>query len=149
MKKIMFLLMFSMILVSTSCEKEDVEPKTTTKTLEQQFPEWKNLTWVSTVPAPLLNDKLNIKIVGNVITVTISNMYSSTDKLYSKMELNETVGNPVTSGKVRIYNDREPNQEFGGSFTINRTTQIISIPMGVFNGGGEDTKIVVFNLKIN
>jgi hypothetical protein len=75
MKKAIYLatLMFAMVLMNTSCEKPD-DP-TPVKTLEQQFPDWKNLTWVETrlvSTNEVVNNyaEISIKIVGDVITFT-------------------------------------------------------------------------------
>jgi hypothetical protein len=70
MKKITYLsiLMFSLILMSTSCCKED-DP--TTQTVAELYPDWANLTWISTDNASLATTypKLNISIVGDNITM--------------------------------------------------------------------------------
>ena len=61
--------MFSLVLMSTSCCKPDDE--TPVQTFEQTYPDWKNLTWVSTDNSSLSTTypKLNITIVGDNISV--------------------------------------------------------------------------------
>lgn len=58
--------MFTMVLMSTGCEKDSTTPD---KTLAQQHPNWKNLTWESTDNLILECPKLAITIVGNVATI--------------------------------------------------------------------------------
>lgn len=60
--------MFSLVLMSTSCEKD--EPVVPEQTLEEMFPDWSNLTWVSTdgITAdvdPLIYPRLVINISGD------------------------------------------------------------------------------------
>ena len=70
MKKVTYLmtLIFAVALMSTSCDPDPIVPDT----LETQYPDWANLSWVSTDG---LNDfdtypKLSISIDGNQVTVT-------------------------------------------------------------------------------
>ena len=48
MKKMIYLIsiLFAVTLMSTSCEKD--EPVVPEQTLEEMYPDWSNLTWVST-----------------------------------------------------------------------------------------------------
>jgi hypothetical protein len=73
MKKVayLFTIVIAITLMSFSCEKEDpIVP-----TLEEQYSDWSNLTWVSTdgVTAQMNPDvypRLEISISGDLVTVT-------------------------------------------------------------------------------
>ena len=73
MKKVIYFatLIFSLVLMSASCEKDDTTPDVK-KTLEQLNPDWSSLTWNKTVVssngASVSYPKLSFTIVGNVIT---------------------------------------------------------------------------------
>jgi hypothetical protein len=61
--------MFSLVLMSTSCEKDPVVPEPT-QTLEELYPDWANLTWVATdgITAemnPNIYPRVNISIMGD------------------------------------------------------------------------------------
>ena len=73
MKKVTYLivLMFSLVLLSASCEKDEPVVK---QTLEEQYPDWSNLTWVSTdgktaETKPDVYPRLNITINGDNGTI--------------------------------------------------------------------------------
>ena len=70
MKKVTYflILMFSLVLTSTSCEKDD--PIVPTQTLEQMYPDWANLTWISTNGSTNSYPKLDISISDDVILLT-------------------------------------------------------------------------------
>jgi len=79
MKKVTYLLtiMFAVVLMSTSCCEDD--PVVPDLTLEEQYSEWSNLSWVSTngndvnyQPVEETYPRLYIRIEGNVATVTDS-----------------------------------------------------------------------------
>lgn len=70
MKKVayLFTIVIAITLMSFSCEKEDpIVP-----TLEEQYSDWSNLTWVSTdgVSTSDTYPKLEISISGDLVTVT-------------------------------------------------------------------------------
>jgi len=81
MKKVTYLLvlMFSLVLTSASCDKSD-DP-TPEQTLEQMYPDWSNLTWVSTngetaqmnpniyprISFTIVGDLVNFKVIKNVV----------------------------------------------------------------------------------
>jgi hypothetical protein len=96
MKKFMYVLtlMFAMVLMSTSCEKQNDTPDSTVKTLEQTYPAWKNLKWEVTDNdfTPAKYPKLSITIVGDVVTITkkISATQSIIGK-YNKMTAPSTI----------------------------------------------------------
>jgi len=76
MKKVTYLIsiLFAVALLSVSCEKEDPIVPEPEQTLEQLYPDWANLTWVSTdgVTAEMNPDvypRLNITIIGNLVDV--------------------------------------------------------------------------------
>ena len=64
------MIMFAMTLMGFSCERDDDGDVNTAATLEEQYPDWANLTWVSTdgVTAeddPYIYPRLEISISGN------------------------------------------------------------------------------------
>ena len=97
MKKVTYLLvlMFSLTLMSTSCDKD--EPIVPDKTLEQLYPDWANLTWVSTdgwTDPDVAPNKLNITIVGNKVTF---NQPPSYNKILDKITIQ---GDIIKFGEV-------------------------------------------------
>ncbi len=86
MKRITYLLMlmFATVLINIGCEKENSTPATpvtppVAQTLEQKYPDWKNLTWVSTQKIDhntgvtyngLINPRFYFVIVGDEVTET-------------------------------------------------------------------------------
>jgi hypothetical protein len=70
MKKVAYLLamIFTLALMSTSCEKDPVVPD---ETLEELYPEWVNPTWMATESDTSLDiyPKLHISIEGNTVIV--------------------------------------------------------------------------------
>lgn len=76
MKKATYLMtiLFAVAMMSTSCEKEDpIVPDT----LEEQYPEWSNLSWVSTddkdaswQPVEDTYPRLEISIIGDIVQIT-------------------------------------------------------------------------------
>ncbi len=99
MKKFTYVLalMFSLVLINTSCEKD---PATADQTLAQMYPDWVNLTWVSTDGASLATTypKLNIKIVGDVVTITKN--LNSTQSIIGKYSKMTAPSNTVTFSDV-------------------------------------------------
>lgn len=77
MKKVtyLFILMFSLVLMSTSCEKEDP----VILSLEEQYPDWVNLTWFSTNGESDVTTypKLYISIDGDIVTFKIHEVYGT------------------------------------------------------------------------
>jgi hypothetical protein len=107
MKKVIYLatLIFSLVLMSASCEKDDTTPDVK-KTLEQQYPDWKNLVFNKTVlnsdgvSTPQNPTTIDIKIVGDVVTFIIDK--DKVTPITSTFNKIETVGNQVyfTEGDV-------------------------------------------------
>ena len=98
MKKILLLSIMLFAVAITGCEKSDVEPKE--QTLEQQYPEWKNLTYLSTETPIKADFKLDMKIVGNVVTLTYTNKVNPTDVRiyqYREMLIGDANGNEISS----------------------------------------------------
>lgn len=66
-------MIFAVALLSTSCCKDDpVVPEP--QTLEEQYPEWSNLSWVSTDGVDIVEDsdiypRLEITIVGDMVSI--------------------------------------------------------------------------------
>lgn len=96
MKKIIYLLVlvFTITLVNTSCEKESNEPNvppiSIDSTLAQKYPEWRNLTWVSTTfnGTSVNYPKYYFTINNNVITETYIKSNDITSKTnYIKLSL--------------------------------------------------------------
>lgn len=91
--------MFSLVLMNTSCTKptDDVPD---IKTLAQQYPDWKNLTWISTdgKSNDYVYPKLSISVVDNTIEVNqwIDIPYAGTD-IISQYHHSFTVFNIIGS----------------------------------------------------
>ncbi len=72
MKKVTYLmtLVLAITIVSYSCSKKD-DDDPIVKTLQEQYPDWSNLTWVSTggISTPDMYPKLEISIVDNEGTI--------------------------------------------------------------------------------
>ena len=62
--KLSVLAIFLSFLIS-GCEKDDPNGQT----IEEQYPEWVNLTWMATDSDPLSDTQLDINIDGNTVTV--------------------------------------------------------------------------------
>lgn len=81
MKNIIYFTMILLTFAVVGCEKEET-PEPQQQTLEQLYPDWKNLTWEKTyrnsddveVPFPKCN---SIKIVGNVVRISTQTQYDS------------------------------------------------------------------------
>ncbi len=141
MKKLtyLFTILFAVVLMSTSCEKENVTPDT----LETQFPDWVNLTWVSTDGVDENMDvdtypRLDITIVDNLVTVIQKYAEPETSK-YEKTYTEMTI-----SGNNVIIGDEwgMGNDKVDGMFTKNGT-QITFTTKGLINNEHE------FVLQIN
>ena len=61
-------ILFAVALMSTSCCKDD--PIVPDQTLEEQYPDWVNLSWVSTNGNTVEYPRFNITIDGNVVTLS-------------------------------------------------------------------------------
>lgn len=77
MKKLTYflVLMFSLVLIS-ACDKNDDDPIVPKQTFEELYPDWANLTWVSTdgvdtTMYPDVYPRLNITIIKNSIIFQI------------------------------------------------------------------------------
>ncbi|QQS50649.1 MAG: hypothetical protein IPM71_13825 [Bacteroidota bacterium] len=98
MKKVTYLMMLvlSVAFLTISCEKDEPVTPEQKLTLEEQYPDWANLVWVSTngFTGENVLPKLSITIVGNVVTVTYT--YKTSDdrivndwRNYDEMVVNE------------------------------------------------------------
>ena len=69
MKKVTYLMtiLFAVALMSTSCCKDDPVPELT---LEEQYPEWSDLSWVSTNGSTSEYPQLDLIIINDVATLT-------------------------------------------------------------------------------
>lgn len=126
---LLFALLFSLIL-STSCEKEEMV--TPEQTLEQKYSDWSNLTWKSTDgnSESTKYPRLDIKIVGNNITVTQTMSLSITyTETYTEMS--------VTNSSVNFG-----NSDITGTYTSNG--QEITLTTD-----GLSTEIHIYTLTIN
>jgi hypothetical protein len=102
MKKFTYVLalMFSLVLINTSCEKPNDTPDPVVKTLEQTYPSWKNLKWEGTdnVFTTDKYPKLTITIVGDVVTIT--KKLNSTQSIIGKYSKMTAPSNTVTFSDV-------------------------------------------------
>lgn len=97
MKKLTYLLsiMFAVALLSMSCEKED--PIVPEQTLAELYPDWVNLTWVSTNgnSDPTVLPRISFSISTNVIIFDIINSNGTYHFEYEGFE--------ATSTSARLY----------------------------------------------
>ena len=123
MKKVTYLMtiLFAVALMSTSCCKDD--PIVPDQTVAEQYPEWVNLTWVSTdgkdasyIPIEDTYPRLNITIVGDDITVNQPiNSTQSYNGFYTTMTVS---GADVSFGT--------PSNGVTGTFTKNGSQFILT-----------------------
>ncbi len=134
MKKIMYLSIMLLAVAITGCEKSDEEP--TAKTFEQKYPEWRNLTWISTTPTKSSTYKLDIRIVDNLITLTFTDVNNVvTLEKFRDMDIKwnivgETNSGPVysdTNGTVYFGEGISPADKASFGFVINRTEKTITL----------------------
>lgn len=142
MKKTIYLLtiIFSLALVSSSCEKEPADdPKTLT--LEQAYPEWKNLTWVSTDGASLTTTypRISIKIVGDSITMIQLLKFPQLDRL---TQYNGFYDMMTITGNTVKFSQKNNWGEAVGTFSKTNT----HITLTTY---GNVTESHVYVLKIN
>ena len=104
----LLVLMCTIVLMTSCSKKDDPNPQT----IQEKYPELANLTWVATYENgvkidDLIAQKLDVKIVGNLITVTNS-QYQQWD------------GNRVTYiytyDKVSRYEDRDSDGYTGKGY---------------------------------
>jgi hypothetical protein len=130
--------MFAMTLLNVGCTKPNDAPelKSPTKTLEQQFPDWKNLTWVSTDNASGVDiyPKLNISISGDIITIFMAvDPIGGIITKYTKMVYSS---NTITFSK--IYQDYNA---LGNSVILTNITQTNSEITFIYAGNKYVLKI--------
>ncbi len=84
MKKIIYLLtlMLAVTLINVSCEKNE-DPAN--QTLAEMYPDWTNLTWISTDgnSTPTVYPRLTIKVIGNVATIYETKLVSNSPVTYT------------------------------------------------------------------
>lgn len=111
MKKIAYLSMLfvALTLMSFSCEKndDDVIPQT----LEEKYPDWSNLTWVSTDGSVDTYPRMNITITGN--TCVFSQPYNGTGGIYTESFSNML----VTSSSVTFSGNAGNDATITGTYT--------------------------------
>jgi hypothetical protein len=110
MKRIICLLTltFALVLLNTSCTKS-TDDVLVLKTLTERYPDWKNLTWVSTNGQSSIDTypKLAIKITNDTVANVIQTWYDSLNGIYNHdytflgLSVNEntntaTFGDPTT-----------------------------------------------------
>lgn len=105
MKKVAYLTMMfvALTLMSFSCSKDDDDP-IVPQTLEEKYPDWKNLTWFSTdgVSAPDTYPKLEITISDNLVTVTKTTDNSPIIGKYTQANISSSTA--TFSGVYQDYN---------------------------------------------
>ncbi len=123
MKKFTYLLIVLLAFAVTGCEKDEDMPEAPKKTLEELYPDWKNLTWIATfinetnesVPYPRVE---YIKIEGDTVEISKhdgSNGISNIGTFY---------GIDVDSNKEIIY-FRNNNYTWGYTFKKNGNKMIL------------------------
>ena len=111
-KKVTYLLivMFAMSVAFTSCKKDPILPPEPTETLAELYPDWTNLTWVSTDGDSYVNKypKLNITIVDNLVSVFFTYFTGDITCSYSEMLIDGTKVSLNTSTSqcrdIKFYN---------------------------------------------
>ena len=130
--------MFAVALMSTSCCKDD--PVVPDLTLEEQYPDWVNLSWVSTdgVDATMNSNiypRLNITIVGN--DVTVNQPHSAPDP--EENAYNGFYSTMSVSGADVIFGT--PSNGVVGTFTVDGS-QIILTTFGLMNTNDSENEHV-------
>jgi len=93
MKKVFYLfaILFSVVLMNTSCEKNDPtpDPIVPDQTLAEQYPDWSDLTWVSTNGDTDLTvrPQISFSITGDIITLKYKTDVSDYTFEYKGFEL--------------------------------------------------------------
>jgi len=92
MKKVTYVLvlMFSLVLMSTSCCKDD--PIVPDQTFEELYPDWVNLTWVSTndVTDPAIRPQISFTITGDEVTFKYKSAVTDYTYKYDGFEVTST-----------------------------------------------------------
>ena len=130
----MMLLAFT---VTTSCEKEET-PEPQQQTLEQLYPDWKNLTWLETYRnsdnVKVQYPRMSITIDSNLVTiVTIrppTDKYNVITNTYSKIA--------ITGNYIEFRNNQPPTNVY--KFEKSNDTMILN------NGSQYEWR---YKLKIN
>lgn len=133
MKKLVLLLTLFVAVAITGCKKDDDQPQT----LEQKYPEWKKLTWISTTVSPEFSFyKLDVSIDGDVITTTFTDVNNTkTVDRYRDMHIDWDIIEQTntgfiystTSGAVLFSWGISPADRATWSFEINRTEKTITV----------------------
>lgn len=121
-------MILAVVLMSTACEKDDPIIDEPEQTLEEMYPEWSNLSWVSTDGNADASDednypRLEITIVGDVVSVhqPIDADGHALNGWYSEVIIN---GNTITFSDDVITDDyNEPDitgtfSKSGGQITF-------------------------------
>lgn len=107
MKKVAFLmtLVLALPLVITRCSKDDDDPMVPQQTLEQKYPDWKNLTWIATDNNPDVEKypKLQISISGDLVTV-VKKLTPSTSLVGKYTQANISSSTATFSSVYQDYN---------------------------------------------
>ena len=123
MKKVTYLMtmIFAVALMSTSCCKDDpIVPEP--QTLEEQYPEWSSLLWVSTNGSIAEYPRLDITISDNIVTLKETRDLGNVGGIqlfpmqYEGIELTSstiTFTDPITNSGaiVRVYDILTPDAE--------------------------------------
>ena len=139
--------MFAVALMSTSCCKDDpVVPEP--ETLEEQYPEWVNLSWVSTdgydVNSPQVDKtypRLEITIVGDV--VNIHQLTNGTGGFYDGNFTEVAISGSVITFSDDTVTDSYDDQNVTGMFSVNETTsgkQITFTTFGLMDDDNPDNE---------
>gem|GEM_PF-2805391 len=120
----MMLLAFA---VTTSCEKEET-PEPQQQTLEQLYPDWKNLTWLETY-----RNSDNVKVQYPQMSITIdSNLVTIVTTLSSTNVITNTYSKIAITGNDRNYiefrNNEPPTDVY--KFEKNNNNNTITLDNG-------------------
>jgi len=122
--KIIYLSMILLTFAVASCEKEKIqEPQ---QTLEQLYPDWKNLTWVATYDnktnEQMQYPRVDIKIVGNVVTITSQVFYYETPIVNTYNKITIENGNLIEFRKDYDYTEVYRFEKNGDEMILNNDT---------------------------
>lgn len=121
MKRFFYLTMILLTFAVVGCEKEET-PEPQQQTLEQLYPDWKNLTWEATYRnsdnASMQYPRLEIKIVGDVVTISSQMEYEPTpiSNTYNKITI---TGNHIRFDKDYDYTFECNFEKSNGKMIIN------------------------------
>ena len=109
-----------MVFLSCSCEKNDP----ILDILETQYPDWVNLSWVSTDGDNTIYPRLSITINGNEVTVTLKKELYGGDTYFENITYEEMT---ITGNEFMIGSNMDGTAFLNGTFMINESENRIGL----------------------